>query len=52
LTIIHGVNKDVAEFESRIKEIVDVPVEKMLCGAVIGVYGGPEWLGVGILGKT
>ena len=52
LTIIHGVNKDVEEFEQRIKEIVSVPVEKMLCGAVIGVYGGPEWLGVGILGKT
>ncbi|BAL80550.1 DegV family protein [Caldisericum exile] len=52
LAIIHGINKDVEEFEEKVKEISKVPVEKLLCGAVIGVYGGPEWIGIGILGKS
>lgn len=52
LSIIHGINQDVEEFENKIKEIIDVKVEKLLCGAVVGVYGGPEWIGIGILGKS
>ncbi|MGB9794093.1 DegV family protein [Caldisericum exile] len=52
LAIIHGINSDVKEFEEKLKESVNVPIEKMLCGAVIGVYAGPEWIGVGIFGKT
>jgi DegV family protein with EDD domain len=51
LAIIHGINNDVEEFEEKVKEITDVKIEKLLCGAVVGVYGGPEWIGVGILGK-
>jgi len=52
LAIIHGINRDVEEFVTKIKETGDLKVEKLLCGAVIGVYGGPEWIGIGILGKS
>lgn len=52
IAVIHGINKDVDEFVSKIESIVSVKVEKLLCGAAVGVYAGPEWIGVGILGKT
>ena len=49
---MYGLNRDEAEeFAKDIKESFGVLGDLMQVGCSIGNYAGPEWLGVGILGR-
>jgi len=52
VAIMYGLNRDEAEeFAKDIKESFGVLGDLMQVGCSIGNYAGPEWLGVGILGR-
>ncbi|MGB9695594.1 MAG: DegV family protein, partial [Caldisericaceae bacterium] len=49
LCVIYGENvNEGKEFADMLKDHFKIDVDMLQCGAVIGTYAGPIWLGVGI----
>ena len=49
ICVIYGENVDEArEFIKDLRDKIQIKVDTLQAGAVIGTYGGPQWFGIGI----
>jgi len=52
ISVMFGMNKEEAiSFSSKIEALTSIKPDLIQVGCAIGNYAGPEWLGVGILGR-